>query len=109
MYLVPKTSLGKWSLGLIVAMFTLFIIGTSSVNVLYGSVPAGNTIVEDILIRPVLAIAMLAGMFSGISAFFTGFIAVIREKDSAFLGYVVVIIGALLSIFLLGEAIFPHN
>ena len=105
---MPKTALGKWSRGFIAAMPVLFFIGASFVNLLYKSVPAGNTILEDIARRPALALAMLAGTVSGISAFITGLIAIVRQKERAPLVYVATIIGALLLLFLIGEILFPH-
>jgi len=40
---MPKNQLGKWSLGLIAAMPVLFFVGMSFTNLLYESVPAGNS------------------------------------------------------------------
>jgi hypothetical protein len=104
---VPVTALGKWSVGLIVAMPILFFIGGSMTNSLYASVPAGNSIVEDIALRPVLALSMLAGMAAGISAFITGLVAIIK-KEKAILVYAACLIGAFLLVFLAGEFIYPH-
>lgn len=106
--ITPKAKLGKWSLGLIVAMPILFIIGTSLTNSSYKSVPAGETILADIAARPALALSMLAGMGAGISAFITGFLAIIRKGENALLVYFSTAIGALLILFLIGEVIFPH-
>ena len=106
--LIPKAKLGKWSLGLIVAMPVLFSFGLSFTNSLYKSVPAGSTILEDIAGRPALALTMLTGMAAGISAFFVGLIAVIRQKERALLVYISISIGMLLILFLMGEVLFPH-
>ena len=106
--ILPITPLGKWSVGLIVAMPILFFIGTSFANSLYQSVPAGNTILADIAARPALALSMLAGMAAGISAFVTGLLAIIRKKDLTLLVFVSSIIGALLVLFLTGEILSPH-
>jgi hypothetical protein len=106
--ITPKTTLGKWSVGLIVAMPILFVIGTSFKNLLYKSVPAGGTILADIAARPALALAMLAGMVAGISAFIIGFLAIARHKENALLVYVSTVIGAFLMLFLTGEIVFPH-
>jgi predicted membrane-bound spermidine synthase len=86
----------------------LFIIGTSFTNSLYESVPAGGTILADIAARPALALTMLAGMVAGISAFIIGLLAIIRQKETALLVYVSTVIGALLTLFLAGEIVFPH-
>ncbi len=106
--ILPKTKLGWWSLGLAVAMPVLFFIGMSFATLLYESVPAGGTILEDITVRPALALTMLAGMASGISAFIVGLIAIIRQKERALLVYGATLTGVLLIIFLFGEFIFPH-
>jgi hypothetical protein len=106
--IVPKTKLGKWSVVLIVAMPILFVIGTSFTNSLYKSVPAGVTILADIAARPALALTMLTGMAAGISAFITGLLAIIRQKENALLVYISCLIGALLVLFLAAEILFPH-
>ena len=106
--ILPKTGLGQWSVGLIIAMPLLFIIGTSFATFLYPSVPAGGTIVADIAARPALALTMLAGMAAGISAFITGLLAIIRRKERAWLVYLSGAIGALLLFFLAAELLFPH-
>ena len=106
--ILPKTKLGWWSLGLAAAMPVLFFIGMSFTNLLYKSVPAGDTILKDIAVRPALALTMLAGIVSGIWAFIIGLIAIIRQKARALLVYCATLVGALLIIFLLGELIFPH-
>jgi len=106
--IIPISILGKWSVGLIIAMPLLFIIGASFTNSLYKSVPAGDSILADITMRPALAIVMLAGMVSGIIALITGLLAIIKKKEKAVLVYVSTLIGALLVFFLIGEVLFPH-
>ncbi len=56
---MPKSSLGKWSLGLLIEMPLLILIGTSFANTLYKSVPVGGTILADIVSRPALALVEL--------------------------------------------------
>ena len=92
---MPKTKSGQWSLGLIIAMPLLFIIGTSFTTSLYQSVPSGDTIVADIAVRPALALTMLAGMAAGILAFITGLLAIIKQKEKAILVVISSLIGAL--------------
>jgi hypothetical protein len=86
----------------------LFVIGSSFTRLLYESVPAGRTLLADIAARPALALAMLAGMGAGISAFIVGLLAIVRQKDNALLVYASTIIGALLILFLVGDVAFPH-
>jgi hypothetical protein len=86
----------------------LFIIGSSLANSLYKSIPAGGTILADIAARPALALTMLTGMAAGMSAFIIGLIAIIRQKEKSLLVYVSTAIGALLTLFLAGEIVFPN-
>ena len=106
--ILPETRLGKWSIGLIIAMPILFFVGTTFTNLLYPSTTAGETILADIAARPALALTMLAGMAAGISAFITGIASIIRQKENALLVYASTVIGALLLLFLAGEFISPH-
>lgn len=105
---MPKTKLGKSSLGLIIAMPLFFIIGSIFVNTLYEAVPASDTLLGDLINRPSLSIPMLLGFASGISAFITGLIAVVRHKERAILVFASTLVGAFLIAFLLGELLFPH-
>ena len=105
---MAKTTLGKWSIGLILAMPILFAMGMSFTNSLYKSVPAGNTILADIISRPALAIAMLAGFAAGISAFITGIMAIFKQKERAILVYLSSLVGAALILYIIGEFLYPH-
>ena len=106
--IIPQTTAGQWSVGLIVAMPILFIIGSSFTNSLYQSISAGETVFADIAARPALALTMLAGMLAGISSFITGLLAIIRQKERTILVYVSTVIGTFLIVFLIGEILFPH-
>jgi len=105
---MPKTNLGKWSVVLFLIMFVLFVIGFSLADSLYESVPAGGTILADIVSRPALAISMLVGFGAGISALVTGLISIIKHKERALLVYLSTLIGAGLTLFLIAEFLFPH-
>jgi hypothetical protein len=86
----------------------LFVIGSSFTDSLYKSVPAGETILADIVARPALALTMLAGMVAGVSAFIVGLLVIVRQKENALLVHVSTVIGALLVLFLIGEIVYPH-
>jgi len=105
--IIPKTILGKWSVVLIVVMPAFFYIGMSFVD-FYSSIPAGRTILQDVVGRPGVALPMLAGFASGIIAFITGLAAIIKNRERAILVFVSTIIGALLILYLAGEIISPH-
>lgn len=106
--IAPKTIPGRWSVGLIVAMPVLFIIGTLFTGWIYRSVPAGETLRADLAARPAMALPMLAGIAAGISAFIAGLLGIIWKKENALQVYVSTVIGALLLLFLAGEILFPH-
>ena len=105
---LPGTAPGKWSVGLIVLMPILFVIGTSLAGVLYDSVQSGRTILADISARPFVALTMLAGMASGVGGFITGLLAIIKGKEKNLLVYLSTIIGGLLIVYLVAELAFPH-
>ena len=105
---MAKTTLGKWSIGLILAMPILFAIGMSLAHSLYQSVPAGNTIFADIISRPALAITMLAGFAAGISACIAGIMAIFKQKERAVLVYLSSLVGAALMLYMIGEFLSPH-
>ena len=105
---MPATPIGMWTVWLVIAMFLLFFIGTSTTNTLYASVPSGNTILEDIGARPLLALSMLAGMLAGASGFVTGLLAIFQKKERTVLVYAATLIGGFIIIFLIGEMLFPH-
>ena len=105
---MAKTTLGKWSIGLILAMPILFAMGMSFTNSLYKSVPAGNTILADIISRPALAIIMLTGFAAGISAFITGIMAIFKQKERAILVYLSSLVGAALILYIISEFLYPH-
>jgi len=104
---LPKSCLGKWSVALIVAMPIFFYIGMSFVD-FYESVPAGKTIPDDIMVRPGVALPMLAGFVCGIAAFFTGIIGIIKKKDYSILIFLSSAMGFLTLLWCLAEVLFPH-
>ena len=106
---LPKTALGKWSLGLIILMPILFFIGSRLMDLLYEGVLSGDTILEDIAVRPALALTMIAGMLSGTLAFFFGIIAIVKLKERALLVYLAMIMGGLLIVFLLAHVVGNHS
>ena len=106
--ITPTKSLGIWSLGLIILMPVLISIGMSFAGTIYAGAPAGGTILKDIAARPALSLTILAGMGSGIAAFITGLLAIIRQGERAVLVYLATLIGGLFMLYLAAEFISPH-
>jgi len=103
----PKSNLGKWSIGLIVMVPILLYIGMSFVS-FYESVPAGKTILQDIIVRPGIALLMLAGFISGITAFFIGIVGIIRKKDRSILVFLSTAMGFFVLLWCLAQFSFSH-
>ena len=104
---MPKTKLGRWSIGLILAMFILFIIGLSLPNILYESAPSSNTFLDDIVNRPLLALSMLTGVSAAISALITGLVALLKGKERAILVYGSTLVGGAVTLFVISMFLFP--
>lgn len=107
MRIMPQSTIGKIAVLLILSMFGLFYAGASSVG-LYDDVASGDSILADILARPLVAVSMLAGFVSGLTSFGLGLTALFKKKDHAFLVYVALVIGAMLIVLLIGEIVSPH-
>ncbi len=100
---MPKTKPGKYSIILLILMPLLFALGRLFMNAFYESVSSGDTILEDISKRPVLALTMLSGMASGVSSFVVGIVAIVKNKEHSPFVYFATIIGALFTLFLTAE------
>ena len=97
----PKTKLGKFSVGLIVA-FLLFL------SIFYLMIASGQRGGETFFSNLYLTIPFLLAAISAISSFFTGIIGVFKEKEKSILVFFSIIIGFLVFLFILGEILFPH-
>ncbi len=101
---MPKTFIGKWSVWLALTMLVLMSLGPTLDATFYENVTAGDTIFEDMTLRPFLAIPLVLGWISGIAAFITGLVAMIKHKERALLVYISTLLGALLLLFIIGDA-----
>ena len=98
---LPKTRLGKYSLWLFITFLILFV--TFQIMVATGQ-RGGVTFFSNLL----LSIPIIIAGISGILAFFTGIIGIIRNKERSSLVYFSVFVGFFVLLFILGELIFPH-
>lgn len=99
---MPKTHLGKWSFGLIVAFFVLLVVAQFVVAATGGG---GETFADNL---PV-SLTMLAVWGTGIAAFVTGLLAIIRQRERSWLAYIAAFIGFLMLVFVLGELFGPDH
>ena|SRR3989338_3379077 len=100
-YFLPKTTLGKWSFGLIISFFLLLICTTLIVS---SGQEGGETIFDNLLI----SIPMLAAGLCAIASFITGIISIIKHKERSILVYISTFIGLLVLWFVIGELLVPH-
>ena len=101
LHFMPKTTLGKWSVALIVVFIVLLV----SFQLLVASGQRGG---ETFFSALILTVPILIAGFSGVSAFVTGLIGVIRSRERSVIVYLAVTIGLLVLLWGLGEIIFPH-
>jgi len=101
--ILPKSSLGRWSVGLAGAFILLFVIFQT-----FAAFVRRNPVPNPGPPSPVIFMAVVADYISGVAAFVTGLISIIKSKERSILVFLVVVIGFLALLFLLGEVIFPH-
>jgi hypothetical protein len=98
---IPRTRLGKWSIWLIIAFIVLFI----TFQLLVASGQRGGA---TFFSNPTLAVPMLISGISGMFAFFTGIIGIIKSKERSVLTFIATIIGLFILFFAVGELLVPH-
>ena len=98
---IPKTHLGQWSIWLITVFIVLFIV----FQILVASGQRGGATFFSNL---ALSIPMLIAVITGILAFFTGIIGIIKNKERSVLVFSSTIIGFFILVFVSAEILFPH-
>ena len=97
----PKTTMGRWSTGLIFAFFLFFAVFLILVA---SGQRGGDTFFSNLT----LTIPMMLAWISGISALLTGIIGIVKSRERSILVFVATAIGLLVLAFSLGEILFPH-
>ena len=97
----PKTNLGKRSSWLLVTLGVFLLV--FRINVLLGH-RGGDTFFSNLF----LAIPILLTGISGIAAFITGLISIIREKERSISVYVAVAIGLIVLVVAFAQITSPH-
>ena len=98
---MPKTQSGKWSVKLIFGFFVFF-------GLFWLMIKAGQRGGMGFFDNLYLTIPALLAAFSGIGAFLTGIISIFKFKERAIVVFVSTLIGALITLFVAGEILFPH-
>ena len=100
--IIPKTRLGKWSAALL-GMLILFFAVMMALVALGETGGGGNEPLNLKLLVP----GILAGA-SGIAAFITGIIAIVKGRERSPLVFVSAFTGMMVLWFVIGEIIAPH-
>jgi len=103
--ILPRTTLGKWSLVLIIIFTLLFIINITLIKLF---VNPSDSQKEQTLFNNPLGISMLIAIASGVLSFFTGIISIIWKKERAIFVFLSTLIGLLVLWFMIGEILVPH-
>lgn len=105
--ILPKTRLGKWSAGF-GAGFAFYFIVLSPIIMALSQQQTGEVAVLNQVTRSFLIAIGLAVMASGLLAFITALISLVKYKERAVLIYLAALIGLFAVVFLLGEFLVPH-
>jgi len=100
--ILPKTILGKWSVGLAISFILFFAL--LAIFAATGQ-EGGNTFLSNLF----LAIPGTLAVVSAVATFFTGIVSVIFMKERAVFVFVAMIIGLLVIVFILGDLLFPET
>ena len=93
---MPKTTLGKWSVGIIFFGFLFFFVLRRLLTIL---MPLGNSIAFFLVF--VSGLLFVAGTISGVLAIF-------KSKERSPVVYIAAIIGLPASAFFIAEVVSPH-
>ena len=99
---MPKSKLGRYSIFAILLFVLFFILGQSIVIV---KGPFEN---PSFFNDPIPAILMIIAGLSGVFAFFSGLVALIKNRERAIPVFFSTLIGLFILIFWLGEVLSPH-
>jgi hypothetical protein len=104
----PQTRFGKWAAGVILLWPLLTIVGFLLANNLYIGVDAGNGLIDDLRVRPMLAVTMLLGITFGIISFGLSIAAITKQKERSITSFIAALIGLFLITLLVGEIFIQH-
>ncbi len=99
---LPTTTVGKWSIGLAISLFSFFVL--SIAIVVLGHQTGGETFSDNLYI----AIPMFLAGISGISALITGAIGILGYKERSVFVFLSAAVGLFVLFLILGEFLVPH-
>lgn len=96
---MPKTKLGKWSIGLFGFAVLCFIF----TNIVASLGQTGGKRFQDNLL---ISIPMLLLAICGVSSFIVGLLGIIKSQERSALVYIITFLGFLLTLLIIGELLF---
>lgn len=103
MRLLPSTKLGKYSALCMGGFVVLFLIGTVVVVGIFQQ-QGGDTFADNLYI----SLPMLGALIMALLALVFGLVSIVKDQDKSLAVYAIVVVGLLISIFVIGEVIVPH-
>lgn len=99
--MMPKSVVGKVSVGFLVAFIVIFAV---FFLIAMSGEKGGDTFADNLW----LSVPGISAAACGIVAFFTSLVALIKEKDFTVLVILAFIFGFMITSFIAGEMLFPH-
>lgn len=100
-HLAPMSAVGRWAAGFV----GLFVAAFLFLLVMAGMGQEGGDRLSD---NWWLAVPGVTAGVSGLAALAAGVVAMVRERDRSLPVLIAVVVGMLVTVFLLGEVISPH-
>lgn len=108
-HFLPKTSLGRWSVGLGIACVALLALSLLVAIAIGGDAANIAVIIAASPLLSILNVTLnLALNLTGLLSFLLGIFTIIKYKEWSVCKYLAVLFGLALLMFLLGEFFFPH-
>ena len=98
---LPKTALGKWSVGLIIAFFVLFAL-------FLGLAASGHEGGDTLFSNLPLTLPIFLAAWCAVLALVLGIIDTVRQRQLSLFVIVAIGVGLVVTFFILGEFLFPH-
>jgi hypothetical protein len=99
--ILPKSTSGKWSVGLCVSFFVF-------IGLFFTLVASGQRGGVRFLDNLVLALPTIFAALSAVLGLFFGLISVVKYKERALLTFVSIVVGAFVLYFTIGESASKH-
>lgn len=104
--MIPKTKLGKWSVGLVIAFWLLFLL-TQLTEIIGRQSNAFDSAGANIF-QILIPVFVIPAALAGIGAFVCGAIAIAKHKERGWLVFLSSLWGLLILMFVLGEFLVEH-